>query len=68
MMSMLNTHFSHAKDIVAEDLVVTDRTAPINQYRDLVGNLSSRIVIPDTCDISFLTCASPHAAEPTLQH
>ncbi|WP_248324095.1 transglutaminase family protein [Caballeronia sp. Sq4a] len=46
MMLMLNTHFSHAKDVVVADLLVTDPSVPIRQYRDLFGNLCSRIVAP----------------------
>ncbi|KIG11154.1 transglutaminase domain-containing protein [Burkholderia sp. MR1] len=46
MMLMLNTHFSHAKDVVVADLLVTDPPVPIRQYRDLFGNLCSRIVAP----------------------
>ena len=46
MMLMLNTHFSHAKDIIVADLLVTDPPVPISQYRDLFGNLCSRIVAP----------------------
>jgi transglutaminase-like putative cysteine protease len=46
MMLMLNTHFSHAKDIAVADLLVTDPPVPIRQYRDLFGNLCSRIVAP----------------------
>ncbi|MDR5795073.1 transglutaminase family protein [Caballeronia sp. LZ008] len=46
MMLMLNTHFSHAKDVVVADVLVTDPPLPIRQYRDLFGNLCSRIVAP----------------------
>lgn len=46
MMLMLNTHFSHAKDIIAADLLVTDPPLCIDQYRDLFGNLCSRIIAP----------------------
>ncbi|GGD91304.1 transglutaminase-like domain-containing protein [Caballeronia grimmiae] len=46
MMLMLNTHFSHAKDIIVADLLVADPPVPIWQYRDLFGNLCSRIVAP----------------------
>lgn len=46
MMLMLNTHFSHAKDVVVADVLVTDPPLPISQYRDLFGNLCSRIVAP----------------------
>lgn len=46
MMLMLNTHFSHAKDIAVADLLVTSPPVPIGQYRDLFGNLCSRIVAP----------------------
>ncbi|OLL27325.1 transglutaminase [Burkholderia sp. SRS-W-2-2016] len=46
MMLMLNTHFSHAKDVVVPDLIVTDPPVPVSQYRDVFGNLCSRIVAP----------------------
>ncbi|MFL9966565.1 transglutaminase family protein [Paraburkholderia sediminicola] len=46
MMLMLNTHFSHAKDILVADVLVTDPPVPTRQYRDLFGNLCSRIVAP----------------------
>lgn len=46
MMLMLNTHFSHAKDVVVADILVTDPPLPVRQYRDLFGNLCSRIVAP----------------------
>ncbi|WP_326491260.1 hypothetical protein [Paraburkholderia sp. HD33-4] len=46
MMLMLNTHFSHAKDIILADLLLTDPPLSISQYRDLFGNLCSRIVAP----------------------
>ncbi|WP_044021869.1 transglutaminase-like domain-containing protein [Paraburkholderia graminis] len=46
MMLMLNTHSSHAKDILVADVLVTDPPVPIVQYRDGYGNLCSRIVAP----------------------
>ncbi|MGF6745795.1 transglutaminase-like putative cysteine protease [Paraburkholderia sp. MM5482-R1] len=46
MMLMLNTHFSHAKDIVEADLLVTDPPVATRQYRDLFGNLCTRIIAP----------------------
>lgn len=46
MMLTLNTHFSHAKDVVVADVLVTDPPLPIRQYRDLFGNLCSRIEAP----------------------
>ena len=46
MMLMLNTHFSHAKDTVVADLLVTDPPVPIRGYRDSFGNWCTRIVAP----------------------
>nr|WP_208452480.1 transglutaminase family protein [Burkholderia gladioli] len=46
MMLMLHTHFSHARDIVVADILVTDPPLPISQYRDSFGNLCSRTVAP----------------------
>ena len=46
MLLMLNTHFAHAGHIIVPDLLVTDPPVPIRQYRDLFGNLCSRIVAP----------------------
>ncbi|GAB7537951.1 transglutaminase family protein [Burkholderia sp. 3C] len=46
MMLMLNTHFSHANDIVVPDVLVTHPPLPLHQYRDGFGNLCSRIVAP----------------------
>ncbi|MDE1184237.1 transglutaminase family protein [Paraburkholderia sp.] len=56
MMLMLNTHFSHAQDVVVPDLLVTDPPVPIAQYRDVYGNLCSRIVAP-TGRLSLRTTA-----------
>lgn len=44
MMLMLNTHYSHAKDVLSADLLAVDPPVPISQYRDGFGNLCSRIV------------------------
>ncbi len=46
LMLMLHTHFSHARDIVVADILVTDPPLPISQYRDSFGNLCSRTVAP----------------------
>ena len=47
MMLMLNTHFSHAAEVVVADLLVTDPPVPIAHYRDGFGNLCARIVAPE---------------------
>ncbi|HZZ09775.1 MAG TPA: transglutaminase family protein [Paraburkholderia sp.] len=46
MMLMLNTHFSHAKEVLEADLLTVNPVVPIRQYRDAFGNLCSRIVAP----------------------
>ncbi len=46
MMLMLHTHFSHARDMVVADVLITDPPLPISQYRDSFGNLCSRTVAP----------------------
>src|ERR1700733_8779693 len=47
MMLMLNTHYSHAKEILLADLLTVMPPVPIRQYRDGFGNLCSRIVAPE---------------------
>ncbi|MFM0396517.1 transglutaminase-like domain-containing protein [Paraburkholderia phytofirmans] len=56
MMLMLNTHYSHAKEVLNPDLLVVDPPVPISQYRDSFGNLCSRLVAPPG-KISFSTSA-----------
>jgi transglutaminase-like putative cysteine protease len=46
MMLMLNTHYSHAKEVLSPDVLKVDPPVPIRQYRDGFGNLCSRIVAP----------------------
>ncbi|WP_244831184.1 transglutaminase family protein [Caballeronia sp. TF1N1] len=46
MMLMLNTHYSHANDVIVADVLATNPPVPITQYRDGFGNLCSRIVAP----------------------
>jgi transglutaminase-like putative cysteine protease len=46
MMLMLNTHFSHAQDVLVPDVLAVNPPVPIRQYRDGFGNLCSRIVAP----------------------
>jgi transglutaminase-like putative cysteine protease len=46
MILMLNTHFSHAQDVLTADLMVVDPPVPITHYRDGFGNWCSRIVAP----------------------
>lgn len=46
MMFMLNTHFSHAKEVLEADLLTVDPGVPITQYRDGFGNLCSRLLAP----------------------
>ncbi len=46
MMLMLNTHFSHAQDVLSADLLVVNPPVAITQYRDCFGNLCSRLVAP----------------------
>jgi transglutaminase-like putative cysteine protease len=43
---MLNTHYSHAKEVLNPDLLMVDPPVPIRQYRDGFGNLCSRLVAP----------------------
>jgi len=56
MMLMLNTHYSHANDVLSPDLLAVNPPVPISQYRDGFGNLCSRIVAPQGL-IAFLTSA-----------
>jgi transglutaminase-like putative cysteine protease len=56
MLLMLNTHFSHAKEIVSPDLLMVDPPLPISQYRDGYGNLCSRLFAPPG-QIAFSTNA-----------
>jgi transglutaminase-like putative cysteine protease len=46
MLLMLNTHFSHAPQIIVADVLAVDPPVPIAQYRDGFGNLCSRLVAP----------------------
>jgi transglutaminase-like putative cysteine protease len=46
MMLMLNTHFTHANDVLVPDVLAVDPPVPITQYRDGFGNLCSRVVAP----------------------
>ena len=46
MIMVLGTHFSRASDIIVSDHVTTNPAVPISHYRDLFGNLCSRIVAP----------------------
>jgi transglutaminase-like putative cysteine protease len=46
MMLMLNTHFSRVEHIISPDILKTDPSVPVRQYRDGFGNLCSRIVAP----------------------
>ena len=46
MIMVLGTHFTRAADIIVPDLLTTDPVVPITAYRDLFGNLCSRIVAP----------------------
>lgn len=56
MMLMLNTHFSHAQDVMSADLLVVNPPVAITQYRDSFGNLCSRLVAPQGA-ISLSTSA-----------
>lgn len=56
MMLMLNTHYSHAKEVLSPDLLAVNPPVPISQYRDGFGNLCSRIVAPQGL-IEFSTSA-----------
>src|SRR5580698_10149413 len=44
MLLMLNTHYSRVQDVLSADVLVVDPPVPITQYRDVFGNLCSRIV------------------------
>jgi transglutaminase-like putative cysteine protease len=46
MMLMLNTHYSRVQDVLTADVLKVDPPVPITQYRDVFGNLCSRIVAP----------------------
>ena len=46
MMLMLNVHYSRASDITEPDHVTTNPPVRISAYRDVFGNLCSRIVAP----------------------
>lgn len=56
MMLMLNTHFSHVKEVLSPDLLAVNPSVPITQYRDGFGNLCSRLVAPQGT-VSFSTSA-----------
>ncbi len=43
---VLGTHFSRASDIVRPDYPTTDPALPIYPYRDVFGNLCSRVLAP----------------------
>jgi transglutaminase-like putative cysteine protease len=46
MLLMLNTHFTHAPQVLVADVLAVDPPVPITQYRDGFGNLCSRLVAP----------------------
>lgn len=46
MLLMLNTHFSHANEVLLADVLTVDPPVPVRHYRDGFGNLCSRIVAP----------------------
>lgn len=46
LLLMLNTHYSHAGEIVRPDLLVVSPSVPISSYRDGFGNWCSRLEAP----------------------
>ena len=43
---VLAVHFSRTPDVIVHDNMVTDPYVPITSYRDIYGNLCSRILAP----------------------
>lgn len=47
MILTLHVHSSRAADVLVPDVMHTDPSVPITQYRDTFGNLCSRLVAPE---------------------
>ena len=74
MLLMLNVRPERLGDLETPDVIRTDPFTPIRQYRDLFGNLCSRIVAPSgrltlSADFIVRDAGLPEAAAPqALQH
>ncbi|RFU48369.1 transglutaminase family protein [Paraburkholderia sp. DHOC27] len=63
MLLMLNTHASHANEVIVPDRLRIDRPLPLAQYYDSFGNLCSRIVTPSNGYLTISTEALLNVSE-----